>query len=57
MIIDDQSRNDALAVSLRKLNALAKILKQKRIDNGYVLVFFNSSCSRILTCLEGEGHI
>ena len=34
MRIDDKSRNDALAKSLRGLNRLAKILKQKRLDNG-----------------------
>lgn len=32
--IDDKSQNDALAISLRNLNKLAKILKRRRIDNG-----------------------
>lgn len=32
--IDDKSQNDALALSLRNLNMLAKILKMKRIENG-----------------------
>lgn len=34
MKIDDPIQNDDLAVSLRQLNALAKILKRKRIENG-----------------------
>ncbi|XP_074649854.1 exosome complex exonuclease RRP44-like [Tubulanus polymorphus] len=34
VIIDDKSRNDELSNSLRRLNSLAKILKQKRIENG-----------------------
>ncbi|KAL4234603.1 exosome catalytic subunit dis3 [Mactra antiquata] len=34
MIIDDPTRNDDIATSLRGLNKLAKILKQKRIDKG-----------------------
>ncbi|XP_053402817.1 exosome complex exonuclease RRP44-like [Mercenaria mercenaria] len=34
MIIDDPSRNDDIAKSLRGLNKLAKILKQNRIDKG-----------------------
>lgn len=34
MTIDDKSKNDALAVSLRNLNMLAKILKVRRIENG-----------------------
>ena len=32
--IDDKSQNDALAVSLRNLNNLAKKLKKKRMENG-----------------------
>ena len=38
MIIDDPKRQDELAISLRRLNSLAKILKQKRIDSGLVYV-------------------
>jgi len=34
MIIDDPDRHDDIAKSLRGLNKLAKILKQKRIDKG-----------------------
>ena len=34
MIIDDPERKDDIALSLRGLNKLAKILKQKRIDKG-----------------------
>lgn len=33
--IDDPTQLDAIAVSLRGLNKLAKKLKKKRIDNGY----------------------
>ena len=36
--IDDVSQQDTLAKSLRGLNSLAKILKKKRIDNGYVYI-------------------
>ena len=34
--IDDKSKNDEITKGLRRLNKLAKKLKQKRIDNGYV---------------------
>ena len=34
--IDDATQQDSLSKSLRGLNSLAKILKKKRIDNGYV---------------------
>ena len=34
MIIDDPSRTDNVAFSLRSLNSLAKILKKRRIDDG-----------------------
>ena len=34
MRIDDPSRDDSVTLSLRGLNALAKILKQKRLDAG-----------------------
>lgn len=37
MIIDDASRQDQIAKGLRHLNELAKKLKQKRIDAGYVV--------------------
>ncbi|XP_045765418.1 exosome complex exonuclease RRP44 isoform X2 [Maniola jurtina] len=36
--IDEKSRNDEVAASLRTLNALAKKLKQKRLDNGALLL-------------------
>ncbi|XP_047503136.1 exosome complex exonuclease RRP44 [Pieris napi] len=36
--IDDGSRRDEVAASLRTLNALAKKLKQKRLDNGALLL-------------------
>lgn len=32
--IDDKTQNDALAISLRHLNTLAKKLKKRRLDNG-----------------------
>ena len=38
MRIDDKSQQDAVTQGLRRLNSLAKILKQKRIDNGYVVL-------------------
>lgn len=33
--IDDVTQRDAIAMSLRGLNQLAKKLKKKRLDNGY----------------------
>jgi len=36
MRIDDQSLNDDVTVGLRQLNKLAKILKQRRQQNGFV---------------------
>ncbi|CAK1598616.1 unnamed protein product [Parnassius mnemosyne] len=38
LIIDDRSRQDEIASSLRVLNALAKKLKRKRLDNGALLL-------------------
>ena len=35
MRIDDPNMNDSLTLGLRRLNSLAKILKKRRIDNGY----------------------
>jgi exosome complex exonuclease DIS3/RRP44 len=35
--IDDSAQQDSLSKSLRGLNSLAKILKKRRIDNGYVM--------------------
>lgn len=34
--IDDKTQNDDVAKSLRGLNSLAKILKKRRIENGFV---------------------
>jgi len=34
--IDDATQQDAIATSLRKLNQLAKKLKKRRLENGYV---------------------
>ena len=39
MKIDDPKLNDDLTKGLRRLNALAKILKQRRRENGFVLIF------------------
>lgn len=36
--IDDKSQNDSLAVSLRNLNNLAKILKKRRMKKGSVQI-------------------
>lgn len=36
--IDDATQQDAIAVSLRELNKLAKNLKKKRFENGYVFI-------------------
>ena len=44
MIIDDPDRHDDIAKSLRGLNKLAKILKQKRIDKGYI-PYINLQCA------------
>ncbi len=35
MCIDDAGQQGPLAASLRRLDALAKILKKRRMDNGY----------------------
>lgn len=32
--INDKSKSDSIAVSLRNLNMLAKILKKRRLENG-----------------------
>lgn len=39
LLIDDKSQNDALAVSLRGLNNLAKKLKKRRLENGYLSIY------------------
>lgn len=36
MRIDSATMNDDITTSLRGLNKLAKILKRRRIENGYV---------------------
>lgn len=38
IIIDDKNLNDDIAVSLRQLNKLAKILKKRRTDNGALVL-------------------
>lgn len=35
--IDDKRQTDNIALSLRRLNSLAKILQKKRMENGYLL--------------------
>ncbi|GAB6030282.1 hypothetical protein CHUAL_005957 [Chamberlinius hualienensis] len=52
MIIDDPSRTDELAESLRNLNKLAKILKQKRVDNGALLL----ASPEIRFSVDSETH-
>lgn len=37
LIIDDKTKNDSIALSLRGLNGLAKILKKRRLEKGYFL--------------------
>lgn len=34
LTIDDETQKDAIAESLRNLNALAKMLKKRRLENG-----------------------
>lgn len=34
LTIDDKSKNDSIAISLRGLNMLAKILKKRRLEKG-----------------------
>ncbi|KAF2906133.1 hypothetical protein ILUMI_00049 [Ignelater luminosus] len=36
--IDDKNRNDSIALSLRNLNMLAKILKRRRLENGALVL-------------------
>lgn len=38
LIIDDASQHDDIAISLRELNKLAKILKRRRIDSGALVL-------------------
>ncbi|XP_018332640.1 exosome complex exonuclease RRP44 [Agrilus planipennis] len=38
LTIDDKSRNDSIAQSLRNLNNLAKILKQRRLEKGALVL-------------------
>lgn len=38
IIIDDKNSNDDIALSLRQLNKLAKILKKRRTDNGALVL-------------------
>ena len=41
MRIDDGSMNDEVTLGLRSLNRLAKILKQRRQQNGFVVLVFS----------------
>ena len=52
MMIDDVNRNDDLTIGLRNLNKLAKILKQKRIENGALKL----ESSEIRFNLDSETH-
>ncbi len=52
MMIDDVSRRDELTVGLRCLNKLAKILRQKRIENGALKL----ESSEIRFNLDSETH-
>lgn len=40
--IDDATQQDAVATSLRNLNSLAKKLKKRRLENGYVQFSYRS---------------
>ncbi|XP_048589574.1 exosome complex exonuclease RRP44 [Nematostella vectensis] len=50
--IDDLSLNDDVTVSLRNLNKLAKILKQRRIDNGALTL----ASSEVRFFIDNETH-
>lgn len=41
--IDDASKSDPVTLSLRQLNALAKILKRRRIEQGYASQLIEAS--------------
>ncbi|XP_065058694.1 exosome complex exonuclease RRP44-like [Rhopilema esculentum] len=51
-IIDDPSRTDNLAASLRNLNSLAKILKKGRHDKGALIL----ASSEVRFALDSETH-
>lgn len=52
LIIDDSSKKDDLALSLRELNRLAKILKKRRIDNGALVL----ASPQIRFLVDSETH-
>ncbi|XP_065222316.1 exosome complex exonuclease RRP44 [Planococcus citri] len=52
LIIDDASKNDSIAKSLRGLNKLAKILKRRRIDNGALVL----ASPEIRFYIDSETH-
>lgn len=62
MRIDSAAMNDNITTSLRGLNKLAKILKKRRIEKGYIskiLIYFNSpilllmiTCELFMKCLS-----
>lgn len=52
MLIDEKSRNDELTIGLRQLNKLAKIMRQKRVDAGALLL----ASSEIRFNLDSETH-
>ncbi|XP_022091521.1 exosome complex exonuclease RRP44-like [Acanthaster planci] len=50
--IDDKSMNDSITLGLRGLNRLAKILKQKRLDNGALVL----ASPEIRFSMDSETH-
>lgn len=57
MKIDDLTLQDNLSKSLRGLNSLAKILKKRRIENGYVMLenhilhVHSVGCYKVCICI------
>ena len=51
MRIDDMSINDEVTAGLRRLNNLAKILKQRRQQNGFVGPIQSSSSMHHYKCV------
>lgn len=48
MILDDPKMNDEVAVSLRHLNRLARLLKHRRLEDGHVDSLLHLGSTRIL---------
>jgi exosome complex exonuclease DIS3/RRP44 len=51
-LIDDPNKNDDITLGLRRLNHLAKNLKQKRMDQGALVL----ACPEILFQIDSETH-